>query len=454
MSKREEFITAINLLRTASQSISAEQRVGLLQQAVKQYGLSSEEAEEILRGSGLKVGETISYFRILGFSIDEFENLNEATISTMIEEAHKKHYTESLRAGGLPRPDGRTQEQWRTILNHARDTLKDPQKRVEHIATLQTKISQPVDAIYQEEFPTSKQTPLNISIQENMVFIPDGEFQMGRDYEKTNDREKPVHTVSVDAFYLDKYPVTNAQYKLFMDANPEWQKLRIPTKWHEWGNPKILALFSRIHDGGYLINWNGNDFPIGKGDHPVTHISWYAAMAYAQWVGKRLPTEAEWEKAALGGVPKQKYPWGNFMNSDNANCGENVGDTTHVGKYPANNFGLFDMVGNTWEWCLDRYEVDFYSYSPIQNPIAGDGTIDDLESILLNFSNIKTDRVLRGGTQFASSDPMHTTARWGATPILTSCRTSSFLSGFNSFYFLRYGSNIGFRCAWDAQLRS
>ena len=138
MSKRDEFITAINIFRSASQSITAEQRKGLLQQAVQQHGLTTDEADQILKASGLVVGESLNYFEILGLHLEELQNQSETSITTRVDEAHKKYYAESLQAGGLPRPDGRTQEQWRTVLNQARDVLKDPQKRVKHITSLQS----------------------------------------------------------------------------------------------------------------------------------------------------------------------------------------------------------------------------------------------------------------------------------------------------------------------------
>ena len=138
MSKRDEFIAAINILRAASQSITAELRKGLLQQAVQQHGLSIDEADQILKASGLVVGESINYIEVLGLSIEELQNQDETAIAISIDVVHNKYYTESLQAGGLPRPDGRTQEQWRNVLNQARDTLKDPQKRVEHITSLQS----------------------------------------------------------------------------------------------------------------------------------------------------------------------------------------------------------------------------------------------------------------------------------------------------------------------------
>ena len=145
-----------------------------------------------------------------------------------------------------------------------------------------------------------------------------------------NTDEKPIHTVYIDAFYIDKYEVTNAQYKAFVDANAQWRKDQIPTTYH---------------NGTYLKHWNGNNYPNGKGDHPVTYVSWYGAMAYAKWVGKRLPTEAEWEKAARGGKSGLKYPWGNTISNTQANYGNHVGDTTVVGNYAANGFGLYDMAG-------------------------------------------------------------------------------------------------------------
>ena len=177
---------------------------------------------------------------------------------------------------------------------------------------------------------TQKPKPV-VKPTERMVLIPAGEFQMG-----TN----RLRTVYVDAFYMDKYEVTNAQFKKFVDANPKWRKHRIA---------------DRFHDGDYLAHWRGNTYPSGKADHPVVYVSWYAAMAYAKWVGKRLPTEAEWEKAARGGLAGQKYPWGNTIDANKANYNQNIGDTTRVGRYAPNRYGLYDMAGNVWEWCIDNY---------------------------------------------------------------------------------------------------
>ena len=223
-------------------------------------------------------------------------------------------------------------------------------------------------------------------VPEGMVSIPAGEFQMGSvDPEAVND-EQPVHTVYIDAFFMDKYEVTNSEYQKFVLANPHW------------GKDGIDRAF---HDSNYLESWNGNDYPSGKGNHPVSGVSWYAAMAYALWKGKRLPTEAEWEYAARGGLAGQKYPWeGEDIDPGKANYDEKVGDTTEVGKYPPNGYGLYDMAGNVWEWCLDAYDEDFYADSPRENPLSG---VDSVDWVMNNFTSIQTERVVRGGSWF--NDP-------------------------------------------------
>ena len=730
MSKRDEFIAIVNAFKAASPAITDAQRKGLLRQAKQQYGLSFEDARQILKASGLVVGDVVNYFEVLGLSIDELQNETESAITTRVDTAHKELYSASLRAGGLPRPDGKTQEQWRTLLNQARDTLKEPQKRREHLATLQpdgegpdtpprettrpifkfsngdeatsipqlaalmekhpqeaaialyrgyleqslggagemhlaeaartvasvyaktpefglwamvqilrgkvkfarggeastpqqlaqlidqnweeaktllymgflplwleyTKQSQLANAavdiinrsgnetdiglerlvqklhpqighpvpkvshtsinfgkVYRKSQktvrveiqntgrgylygtvelareipglrlssttirgkavltvtldtsrlavnqthntalvittngselrvpiscvpvdvaapstsssqdpatppPQAKSTagwvsaavifgvllfityrpPVNErSVQRNldrsvggvqtssptipradvsagMVLIPGGEFQMGSSDSEAYADEKPVHTVYVDAFYMDKYEVTNAQYKAFVDANPQWQKERLSRAYH---------------DGDYLKPWSGNSYPSGKGNHPVVYVSWYAAMAYAQWAGKRLPTEAEWEKAARGGLVGQNYPWGNGIGSTRANFGRNVGKTTPIGSYVPNGYGLYDMAGNVSEWCLDAYDADFYARSPFWNPIAGDASASQ---IVNEFRRVKTSRVLRGGSWYTGALYLHVAYRVWNTPTVA------------------YG-NVGFRCARDVK---
>ena len=255
-------------------------------------------------------------------------------------------------------------------------------------------------------------TPPCGTAPEGIALIPAGEFQMGRKDGRSD--EKPVHTVYIDAFYMDVYEVTNAQYKKFVDATPQWRKDRIP---------------SSYHDGDYLRHWSGNSYPSGRGNHPVAYVSWYGAMAYAAWAGKRLPTEAEWEKAARGGLVGQKYPWGDSIDSSKANYGRpwrgQTIPTTPVGSYAPNGYGLYDMAGNVWEWCLDAYDGDFYKNSPRRNPIAG---ADNVTHITNNFTSIKNNRVLRGGS-------------WTYLPLYL--RVATRLRSDPSYSYVNYG----FRCA-------
>ena len=230
-----------------------------------------------------------------------------------------------------------------------------------------------------------------------MMYINAGEFQMGS--EEGHADERPIHAVYLDAFYMDKYEVTNAQYKEFVDANPQWRKEQIPREYH---------------DGYYLAHWNGNEFPIGKDNYPVVYVSWYAAMAYAKWAKKRLPTEAEWEKAARGGLIDQIYPWGNEIDPTKANYYDATDkELTPVGTYPANGYGLYDMAGNVREWCLDSYKADYYESSPKQNPVSGGEAIEELAK---NFINLKTDRVLRGGSWLNSQHSSRVTNRSKRSP--------------------------------------
>lgn len=230
-----------------------------------------------------------------------------------------------------------------------------------------------------------------------MVLIPAGEFTMGAD---DADPEAwiyagPAHKVYVDAFYIDTREVTNAEYKRFVDANPEWQKDALP------------------HTLFYLDHWQANSYPIWKADHPVVNITWHAAMAYAAWAGKRLPTEAEWEKAARGGLVNQKYPWGNEITEHDANHNYRIGGTTKVGKYPPNAYGLYDMAGNVWELCLDHADTDFYEKSPNKNPIAGvtGNILANLHELTTDFKAVETQRIIRGGSCFSRSEDVTVTIR-------------------------------------------
>ena len=250
--------------------------------------------------------------------------------------------------------------------------------------------------------PPTTPTPPPPSAPEGMVLIPAGEFQMGSNAPEAENDEQPVHTVYVDAFFMDKYEVTNLEYQQFVLANPRWGKDRID------GN---------FHDGDYLAHWTGNDYPGGEANHPVVHVSWYAAVAYSKWAGKRLPTEAEWEYAARGGLSGKNYPWGDDIDSGKANYNLNVDGTTPVGVYPPNGYGLYDMAGNVWEWCLDEYDENFYASSPRNNPLSGANNPD---WVMNNFTGVKTARVLRGGAWGNSPKYLRVASRSRDTPSLTS----------------------------------
>lgn len=170
-----------------------------------------------------------------------------------------------------------------------------------------------------------------------MIFVPAGEFTMGAD--DLHFDQRPIHKMYVDAFYIDKYEVTNAQYKKFVDATGH----PAPHSDEIWAQP---------------FNWIDGTYHEGQGNYPVALVSWYDAKAYAQWAGKRLPTEPEWEKAARG-TDGRLYPWGDEPDASRVNSWEmGPGRALPVGSYPlgASFYGLMDMGGNAWEWVEDWFE--------------------------------------------------------------------------------------------------
>jgi formylglycine-generating enzyme required for sulfatase activity len=175
----------------------------------------------------------------------------------------------------------------------------------------------------------------------NMVLIPAGEFTMGKNSPNQTDWQ-PEHKVSVDAFYMDQYEVTNKQYYEFC------KETRNPLP-EFWGLSQFKCSL---------------DYP----DHPVVGISFIDADRYARWAGKRLPTEAEWEYASRGGLPNSNFPWGDNIDSTLVNYGKRYKTTLKVGSFKPNGYGLFDITGNVWEWTSDYYGADYYSNSPLQNP--------------------------------------------------------------------------------------
>ena len=177
------------------------------------------------------------------------------------------------------------------------------------------------------------------------VAIPAGAFLMGA--EDGMDNEKPVHSVYVDGFRLGRSPVTNREYKIFVDA----AGAAPPPFWAEQS--------------------------FADPEKPVVGVSWHEALAYCEWLSSasglrfRLPTEAEWERAARGGAEGQKYPWGGALPDAGAGIDPAHGGPPRVGLYRPNGFGLYDMCASVHEWCSDFYAADYYRASPERNPPGG-----------------------------------------------------------------------------------
>ncbi len=186
-----------------------------------------------------------------------------------------------------------------------------------------------------------------------MMYVPAGKFWMGSsDADKqANDDEKPQHEVDLDAFWIDKFEVTNALYKKCVDAG-------------KCSAPNDSKAYTRS-------SYYGNST---YDNYPVIYVSWNDAKTYCEWTGKHLPTEAQWEKAARG-TDGRIYPWGNTFDKNLLNSSDgSKGDTTAVGSYPsgASLYGALDMAGNVWEWVADWYDANYYKNSPARNPKGPD----------------------------------------------------------------------------------
>lgn len=307
---------------------------------------------------------------------------------------------------------------------------------------------------------------------QHMVLIPGGSFAMGAADDIAQADEQPVHTLSVDSFLMDEHEVTNAEFAAFVAATHYVTTAEKPISKEEMmqglppGSPEpdssLLQAGSLVFSppdhavalddvsqwwafvpGASWQHPEGPDSSIAaKEQYPVVHISWDDANAYAHWAGKRLPTEAEWEYAARGGLAQQPFTWGSeAITAGKAKANtwnghfpyENTKtdgfyNTAPVKTYAANGYGLYDMAGNVWEWCADWYDANYYQQVPnaAQNPRGPAKGFDPADPSAPK-------RVIRGGSFMCSDEycsGYRVTARMKTTPT----------SGL---------ANLGFRCVKD-----
>ncbi|MEK0447029.1 MAG: hypothetical protein RLZZ399_2350 [Verrucomicrobiota bacterium] len=247
----------------------------------------------------------------------------------------------------------------------------------------------------------------------DMVWIPAGKFTMGANDGQAD--ERPQHDVKVRAFWMDRCEVSNEQFAKFVEATgyvttaergPQSAQFPgVPVEKLVPGSivftpqEQVSSLKDSTQWWSYVpgASWRhpqgpGSDLK-GKGAFPVVHVSWEDAVAYAQWAGKRLPTEAEWEYAARGGLEQNPYPWGRepfprglwmmniwqgqFPREDSGADG--FRGLAPVGSFPPNSYGLHDVAGNVWEWVSDWYRSDYYGHSPRLNPQGPESSLDPEE---------------------------------------------------------------------------
>ncbi len=325
---------------------------------------------------------------------------------------------------GLPRP---------TVNN--KSDLHNPAV----VAAIKTKVPAAVIKALQTDAPADVHR--NSERRKGMVWVPGGVAVMGNDAGPPD--EMPPHPIAIDGFWMDATEVTNRQFREFVNATgyvtlperkPELRSIQkgsglddiaILEEFNKPGSICSLQLESRDDidpEKGAYSWWQytlGADWKHPEGpdssiadriDHPVVHVSWLDAKAYCDWAGKTLPTEAQWEYAIRGGRDGEFYPWGNNRNPDGKwlhniwqgtfpiedTSEDGFTRTAPVGSFPANDYGLFDLSGNVWEWCADYYQPEYYAVSPVHNPAGPDSSFDPQEPGVIK-------RVQRGGS-FMCSD--------------------------------------------------
>ncbi len=310
-----------------------------------------------------------------------------------------------------------------------------------------------------------------------MAWIPGGEFTMGTDELNSMTNERPAHRVRIDGFWIDEHDVTNADFAKFVEATHYVTIAERPIDWEQMktqvppGTPKPPD--EKLQPGSLVYtppnhpvdlrdmsqwwtwttgaNWRHPEGPQsdlkGRENHPVVQVAWDDAVAYAKWAGKRLPTEAEWEFAARGGLERKRFAWGDEFRPDgkfmaNTFTGEfpfhntaadGFAGTAPVKSFPPNGYGLYDMAGNVWNWCSDIYSADAYAaMSPTEicfNPTGATATFNPLRDV-----PSAVERVTKGGSFLCNADYCESyrpSARRGTPPDTGT-------------------AHIGFRCAMSA----
>nr|WP_236844571.1 formylglycine-generating enzyme family protein [Bordetella sp. 15P40C-2] len=302
----------------------------------------------------------------------------------------------------------------------------------------------------------------------NMAWVPPGRFLMGSDSKLAQPNERPAHPVRVNGFWMDVTHVTNDQFARFVretgyvttaEQVPDWETVRVqlppgtprppegvlvPGAMVFVGTQAPVTLANYASWWRYIpgANWRQPQGPgssiVGKGDHPVVQVSYADALAYAKWAGKRLPTEAEWEYAARGGLEQATYVWGDELEPEGqrmanywdakaqhfpvvspAAGGANA--TVSVETFPANGYGLHDMTGNAWQWVADWYRADYFANqarqkTDIDNPKGPAQSFDPSDP---GVPATAPKRVIRGGSFLCNENyclSYRPSARQGADP--------------------------------------